>query len=142
MGDKNHIPKAKAKSSGLIPNPQEKVGSTNHQLVRLSFELFNYDAQCPSTWQGQMVRQLFSAFTKATQKTWQQVIETGGKAYGGKVGLGFTTFKESPITRPLTLSNDIPISEMRVNDTARFFGARKDATYYVIELDKGHDVCG
>lgn len=87
------------------------------------------------------MKHLFSSFTKATERTWQQVIESGGKPYGGKVGLGFTSFKADPFKRPSQLSLDIPLSEMRVNDKARFFGARKNAVYYVIRLDRNHSVC-
>lgn len=127
----------------MIPQPDEpKKGSTNQLKVVLSFEFFNAAAECPSLWAGDEMKGLFSMFSKACQRTWQQVIETSGKAWGGKVGLGWTEFKDAdPFPRPQELSQDLCISEMRVSAAARIFGSRKDECFYVIRLDRGHSVC-
>jgi len=126
----------------MIPQPEEpKKRSTNHLKVVLSFEFFNASAECPSVWTGDEMKGLFSTFSKACQRTWQQVIETSGKAHGGKVGLGWTEFNDAPFPRPVTLSQDLRISEMRVSDVARIFGTRKDECFYVIRLDRSHSVC-
>lgn len=124
-----------------IPGVGDQPKKTNDRKVVFSFELFDASAECPSTWIKDEVKALLAAFRKASERTWQQVIDTGGKAGGGKVGLGFTAFKTDPIPRPALLSSDLAISEMRVSDVARVFGSRKDECFFVIRLDRAHAVC-
>jgi hypothetical protein len=137
----SQIPNPRGKQGGSIPTPDfARSQSTNNQKVVFSFEVFDSVVECPSAW-GPEIRSLFSAFKKASERTWHQVQQSGGKG-ANKTGLGFTTINPPPFPLPPALSKDLSISEMRAGEKARFFGARFGATYYVIRLDKSHQVCG
>jgi hypothetical protein len=127
-----------------IPTPQDTTSkSTNHLKVVFSFEKFDYHKECPSTWEKEEIKQLFSTFNKASCRTWQQVLETSGKAkHDGKTGLGFTEIRNnSSLNSQFGISQDIIISEMRVTERARFFGFRSHQIYFLLCLDKNHAKC-
>jgi hypothetical protein len=129
-----------ARSGSIIPTPIAEVQkSTIHNKVVFSFELFDQDHECPSTWSDE-IRGLFLMFKKASGTTWNDVFKSGGRP-GNKVGLGYTIFSNPPFARPQILSQDISISEMRVGRKGRVFGAHKLGIYYVIRLDKNHEIC-
>jgi hypothetical protein len=124
-----------------IPAPTTASKNYDDSKVVFSFELFSPNLECPSTWLNEEVKQLFSMFVKASQRTWRQVLQTSGKSHGGKVGLGYTPFKTDPFPRPQNVSADLVISELRVTDKARVFGCRSRDHFYIIRLDRGHQVC-
>lgn len=133
--------KAESRQGERINVPSESSEeSTNSKTVTFSFELFDFDYQCPSEWQKDEVKQLFKTLNKASQYTWEQVQRTGGKG-GNKNGLGFTNIDPDPFTRPANLSQDISISEFRVTEKARMFGARIGRTYLVLRIDRNHKIC-
>jgi hypothetical protein len=101
--------------------------------------LYDENRECASSWQSDQIKLLFECFKKVSQRTWEQIFKSGGKA-GDKVGLGYTPFEDSncPVKRHPQLAEDIRMSEIRVSQEARIFGAHIRGTYYVIELDKGH----
>jgi len=136
----NRFRPPESRRSDTIRSPvTEPRPSANQSIAVLSFSMFDAGIECPSLWRGQENKKLFATFAKITKRTWQQIIETSGTAYADKVGLGYTEFKTNdPIPRPVGLSPDIPISEMRVDDHARIFGARKESTYFVICLRRKH----
>lgn len=129
------------RESSSIPNPPKiEIQSSNTAKAVFSFERFHHNDECPSTWEREEIRQLFATFGKASDRTWQQITETGGHPGGGKIGLGFTEFKNSslPFKWPAWLSADKTISEMRVNDRARIFGFRQDHIYYIFKIARHH----
>jgi hypothetical protein len=132
---------AESRKGKQIPDPGIiKKTSTNNEQPLLSFQLFDFNHQCPSIWQGDEIKSLFQMFSKVCRMTWQDVVKTGGKP-GNKTGLGFTEIIPDPFKRPATLSPDLLISELRVSIKARVFGVRCEKTYYVIRLDRNHQIC-
>lgn len=69
--------------------------------------------------------------------SWLQVLGTGGKPYGGKVGLGFTQYPDLKFDG---VSPDIIISGLRAGDKERFYGYHLDHVYYVIKFDPDHEI--
>jgi hypothetical protein len=137
---RHSIPIPPGNEGKKIPSPDSThPKSTIHEKVVFSFELFDGDAECPSEW-GNEIKSLFSSFRKASEKTWYQVFQTGGKE-GRKTGLGYTTFKKAPFKLPATLSPDVTIAEMRATEKARFFGTKIGATFFVMRLDRTHQIC-
>lgn len=124
-----------------IPSPSiEPKISTNKETPLLSFESFDFNHQCPSEWQSDEIKSLFQMFNKICKMTWLEILNTGGKS-GNKTGLGFTEIEPDPFKRPNDLSPDVTISELRVTKKARVFGARYGRTYYIIRLDRNHEIC-
>jgi hypothetical protein len=135
-----HIPLPQPSSGSEIPAPHPAPLNLAKDKVLFSFELFDAKQECPSTWKGEELKALFSAFRKASERTWLQLFQTGGTS-GTKVGLGFTKFSSDPFPRPPNLSQDVAICEIRVNDKARFFGVHIRNAFYIIRLDSNHAVC-
>lgn len=139
--DYRNIVSAATRHGNKIPTPAAgSVGSTIHHKVVFSFEHYDRGYQCISTWTQDEAKTLLEMFHKASQLTWMEVFRTGGKS-GSKVGLGWTDFKDNdPFVRPPNLSKDLSISEMRASKKLRVFGAKKDAVFYVLRLDRQHGV--
>ena len=59
-----------------------------------------------------------------------------------KAGLGFTAIpaKNYSRTLPQNLDQEIDLTEMGVSGKARIFGVRHEETYYIIWLDRNHEV--
>ena len=128
-------------ASGVSPNRDALKKSTLFEKARLSFELYDDQRQCASSWQSDEIKLLFDSFRKLSERTWEQIFKSGGKG-GNKVGLGYTPFENDnscPIKRPAALTGeDVRMSEIRVSQQARIFGAHIAGVYFVVELDKGH----
>lgn len=138
----SYIPRSSSsanyRTGSKIPPPSTAAKvSTNNAKPLLSFELFDSGHECPSTWRSNEIKLLFQMFNKACKMTWIDILKTGGK---NKTGLGYTELNHDPFTRPKTLSADLTISELRVTQKARVFGIRVDRTYYVLRLDRNHNV--
>lgn len=118
-----------------VKPPEETI---DNKKCLFSFELFDDTAECPSKWNSNEIKQLFHTFQKACQRTWRQIKDTGGKSYGGKVGLGYTVYDKPPFPLSSNISLDIKISKMRVTDKARFFGFKLKEVFYILRLDKNH----
>ena len=122
----------------MIPQPDEpKKGSTNQLKVVLSFEFFNAAAECPSLWAGDEMKGLFSMFSKACQRTWQQVIETSGKAWGGKVGFRFNWVPgHRPVSAsPRTFTRFVTFGKCVFPLRRESSVAGRTNAFYVIRLD-------
>jgi len=72
-----------------------------------------------------------------TTMSWLEVQRTGGSSYGGKVGLGYTTY---PGMKVDGVSEDILLSGFRVSDRFRIYGFQLDYIFYVIMFDPFHDI--
>lgn len=116
-------------------------GSTDHLPPSFSFYHFDSSSECPSDWKTDEMKSLFSSLKDASSMTWQQVKATGGHGKHAQ-GIAFKSVSPAQAARklPANLADDIDLSEMRVSDRARIFGVRNEATYYVIWLDKDHQV--
>lgn len=116
-------------------------GSTDHLPPAFSFYHFDSDSECPSTWNSDEMKSLFTSLKLASSMTWQQVRSTGGQARNAQ-GIAYkpVSLKQAARKLPGNLAEDIDLSEMRISDRARIFGVRNEATYYIVWLDKDHQV--
>jgi hypothetical protein len=72
--------------------------------------------------------------------TWQQIIETGGRH---KTGVAWTPIHagQLPNTDFLDqISEDIHWIELRVTQEARVFGFRAGQAFFLVFLDRTHDI--
>ena len=96
--------------------------------------------QCFSEWTPDELR-AFSAFCgRLSLMTWQQIIESGGRQ---KTGVGYTQIDRArlPNTDFLdSLSEDISWIELRVTLEARVFGFRAGQAFFLVFLDRTHDI--
>ena len=115
-------------------------GSDDKAFVTLKY--FDSSYECFSQWKENELRD-FSNFIKTiNQMTWNEIYKSGGKS--NKTGLGYTvhTNKEVlPNPRLLeTISEDITFFELRVCKKARVHGFRVKSAFYLVWLDRGHEI--
>lgn len=139
----NSIPPVQALAGKKIPtiNTRPAVhGPTLDLPPAFSFLHFDSSPECASSWPGEAIKNLFARFKHVNSMTWEQVFKTGGKA-GDKTGVGYTLINPKTCARklPQYLSEDIELSEMRINRKSRILGVRHEATYFVIWLDRNHE---
>jgi hypothetical protein len=106
----------------------------------VALKYYRPEHQCLSEWTPDELR-AFSAFCrKVAQMTWQQIIETGGKH---KTGVAWTQIRRDqlPNTDFLdSISEDLSWIELRVTQEARVFGFRAGQAFFLVFLDRTHDV--
>jgi hypothetical protein len=106
----------------------------------VALKYYRPEHQCLSEWTADELRG-FSAFCrKLSQMTWQQIIESGGRQ---KTGVGWTRI--DPARLPNTdfldsISEDISWIELRVTQEARVFGFRAGQAFFLVFLDRTHDI--
>jgi hypothetical protein len=106
----------------------------------VALKYYRPEHQCLSEWTPDELK-AFSAFCrKLAQMTWQQIIETGGKH---KTGVAWTPIRRDqlPGTDFLdSISEDISWIELRVTQEARVFGFRAGQAFFLVFLDRTHDI--
>lgn len=106
----------------------------------VALKYYRPEHQCLSEWMPDELK-AFSAFCrKVAQMTWQQIVETGGRR---KTGMGWTQIHphQLPSTDFLdSLSEDISWIELRVTQEARVFGFRAGQAFFLVFLDRTHDI--
>jgi|GEM_PF-5854777 len=106
----------------------------------LALKYYRPEHQCLSEWTTDELR-AFSAFCrKLAQMTWQQIVETGGRA---KTGVGWTPVERSQLPKTdflHSISQDISWMELRVTQVARVFGFRAGHAFFLVFLDRTHDI--
>lgn len=117
------------------------TGSTNHLAPAFSFLHFDPSPECPSTWPQDNMKSLFDAMRVASSMTWKQVQATGGHGKNAQ-GIAFKVVnpKQAKRNLPENLAEDIDLAEIRITKKARIFGVRSESIFYVIWLDKDHQV--
>ena len=109
----------------------------------VNLKYYNYAHQCLSQWTSEELSN-FSEFTnKLTSMTWEQIYKTGGKS-GNKTGVGYTPHsKKNKLPNQgivSGLSEDISFFELRVNQKARVHGFRSGSSFFLVWLDRNHEV--
>ncbi len=143
MGNGNK--KGDIKPSWMLPRTgaSSKPESQLHSPVALSFRYFRTgSAQCLSNCNQDEVRHSIECLRKITTMTWNEVRSTGGSP-GNKVGLGYSVYTDSQlkgVSRPPTLSAEIPICGVRISDRMRMFGGYKNHIFYVLWFDPAHEI--
>ncbi|MDK2014599.1 MULTISPECIES: hypothetical protein [unclassified Deinococcus] len=113
-------------------------GSTDHLPATLSFAHFQDGHECASTWAGDEMRALFNSFRLASTMTWQQIKSTGGN---GRNAAGLR-YKPVSVKKelPSYFSEEVQVVEMGSSQKSRFFGVREDSTFYLLWLDRNHNI--
>jgi hypothetical protein len=98
--------------------------------------------QCFSDWTRDELR-AFSEFNrKVSSLSWAQIYATGGRG-AGKAGLGYTPHDGRalpPVGFADALSEDIGWCELRVTQKARVHGFRAGQGFFLVFLDRNHDI--
>jgi hypothetical protein len=106
----------------------------------VALKYYRPEHQCLSQWTADELR-AFSAFCrKLAQMTWPQIVQTGWRH---KTGVGWTPVARThlPGTDFLhSISEDISWMELRVTQVARVFGFRAGHAFFLVFLDRGHDL--
>ncbi len=155
MGKSNNkIPEPKAgeqPSCGSICIPLKDgdilgLGAESGSQLTAYVALKYYDPapQCFSNWAKDEL-EAFSGFVqKLSRMTWDQIHKSGG-APGNKAGLGYTLHKDNSLlpakAKTLnTVSEDTNYFELRVTKKARVHGFRAKSTFFLVLLDKDHEL--
>lgn len=101
--------------------------------------------QCFSEWNTQELKALSSFIVKLSRTNWQSIIQSGGKV-GKKTGFGYTRHKNTKLPECCNsvkdkISEDIHFSELRVTQQARVHGFRVKEAFFIVLLDRNHDIC-
>lgn len=132
-GNKYSLSDIEAKLLGVHKNDDKAFVILKH---------FDSSYQCFSEWTGNELRDFSNFIDTINKMTWSEIYRSGGKS--NKTGLGYTvhTNKEVlPNPRLLeTISEDITFFELRVSKKARVHGFRVKSAFYLVWLDRGHEV--
>jgi hypothetical protein len=126
--------------SGLQVHPTSQDAPNADSLkALLSFELFKSPKAEPESLSKEQVRSFFAFMRKVTERTWIQILQSGGKQ-GDKAGLGYTALSNNPLSNHPGVGPDETVSEMRVTQTFRVFGVRRGQAYFLLCLDPDHEM--
>lgn len=109
----------------------------------ISLKYYQPTYQCFSVWNQEQLKQ-FSAFVEKMRKTeWPAIYKTGGSV-GNKTGLGYTVHKNKGILPDRSIldkiSPEITFFELRVTQEARVHGFRVQSAFFLVWLDKDHEI--
>lgn len=135
------------KEQYLLSNIEAKLlgvdDKENNAFVILKY--FDGSYQCFSEWSNSELKDFTNFIEKINNMTWNEIYKTSGKGKNGKkTGLGYTVHKDKSVLPNQTimdkLSEDITFFELRVNQEARVHGFRVKSAFFLVWLDRGHDV--
>lgn len=118
-------------------------GNENNAFVILKY--FDGNFQCFSQWSNNELKDFTNFIGKINNMTWNEIYKTAGKGKAGKkTGFGYTVHKDkSVLPNQLILdklSEDITFFELRVSQEARVHGFRVKSAFFLVWLDRGHDI--
>jgi hypothetical protein len=108
----------------------------------VALRYFHPEFQCFSEWARDELRAFSELNRKLRQMTWRLVYESGGRV-GEKTGLGYTLWPRAVLPPPpelAAISDDITWFELRVTKRARVHGFRGGAAFFLVYLDRLHEV--
>ena len=122
-------------------NPGEKVNQplklgADSTPVSISLKYWHSGSQCISRWQRGELERLRKFIDKAQGLTAKEIITDPGfywKAHKGPA-------KGSGFSRPSQLSKEISLCELRVSSSSRVHGVLLDNTFFLVWLDRVHEV--
>lgn len=123
-----------------IPDQQPTAGPLALSLGRLpsklhiSLKYWHAGSQCLSAWQPSELKKL-RKFIDTIQVLSRDGLGTGGiqaKPHKGTTGAGFA--------RPSSLSKDLAMFEMRIDQKARVHGVFQHDIFFLVWLDRNHAV--
>lgn len=140
--DESHhvsINNVEAKFLGLA----KEKGKSNPETAFVALKYFQPQHQCLSEWDKEELGALSNFVANLSQMPWTDIIRTGGKP-GNKVGVGYTPHKNRdslPKCAVLDkISEDISFFELRVTNKARVHGFRCKSTFFLVWLDRNHQI--
>ncbi|WP_447985087.1 hypothetical protein [Nitrospira sp. Nam74] len=92
---------------------------------------------CLSHCEKPEVKAVMNSLRLLTTMSWLEVMNTGGKPHGGKVGLGYTPY---PHLTCDGISKDCQIAGIRASDEFRIFGFHMDHVFHVLWFDPHHEI--
>jgi hypothetical protein len=108
----------------------------------VALKYYQPEFQCFSEWAADELRAFSDFNRKLRHLTWQLVYQSGGRS-GTKTGLGYTPYDSGVLPPPpflATISEDISWFELRVTQRARVHGFRAGAAFFLVYLDRAHEV--
>jgi len=116
---------------------------TNNDTGFVNLKYYRFEHQCFSSWTPDELRALSAFCRKLTQTSWTNIYKTAG-APGDKQGLGYTVHKSKsvlPANPDLeNFSPDLTWFELRVTSEARVHGFRCKSAFFLVYLDRQHEV--
>jgi hypothetical protein len=120
--------------SSTSPKPLKPV----HTPLTVSFvHVKAGEDHCLSHCEKTEVKAVMNSLRLLTTMSWLEVMNTGGKPYGGKVGLGYTSYPDLTYEG---LSKDCQIAGIRASNESRVFGFHFDHVFYVLWFDPHHKI--
>jgi hypothetical protein len=117
--------------------------SSNDETAYVALKYFDEEHQCFSEWDKSELKSFTQFIRKVNLMTWVQIQKQAG-TIGNKVGLGYTNHKDPNVLPNKDLRNrlspDITFFELRVTDEARVHGFRAKNTFFLIWLDRSHQI--
>jgi hypothetical protein len=120
----------------------EETGNDKRVLMCIKNLQPNYE--CFSDWSKTEMGKFWDFNEQIHQKTWQQVYESASIG-AGKRGLALTRISRSRyehIEFINSLSPEINMFELRIDDKIRVHGYRQKSVFYLCLLDKNHRITG
>jgi hypothetical protein len=113
----------------------------NNAFVFLSLKYLQHKTQCFSDWPNSEMGAFWSFNKSIHQTTWQNVYASSGKK--NKTGLAYTKIEIKQYPKTVfsqSLSEDITLFELRLNQKMRVHGFRHKSVFYLCWLDREHNL--
>jgi hypothetical protein len=152
MGKKKQFQKIATKQAKAVEQPSVQMSLKDISLLGLqtisnssnayvSLKYFRPEHQCFSVWQSEELRAFSSFCRKLTVTSWAEIYKSGGSP-GDKTGFGYTVHKNvSVLPENLeSISPDLTWFELRVTGEARAHGFRATNAFFLVFLDRQHEI--
>lgn len=141
---KKLLQEVQAKRKNLSTAEEKYLGvEERDKSPYVALKYYQHRYQCFSEWGSAELKAFASFVVRLPQTTWTEIRKTGGKP-GSKVGFGYTEHKnkkELPSKGEVDgLSPDIGFIELRVTKEARVHGFRVAPIFFLVWLDRNHDI--
>lgn len=132
---RNRIPTPKVKRFPEV-HSQGHLKDCDSEKMAPTFSFYHLDTreECPSAWNKEEIRSLYSTLKTASSTPWSNVRSISGLRYKA------VDTARCKRVLPLNLSEDISLSEFRISRKARVFGVRVKHIFYIIWFDRNHQV--
>ena len=124
----------------LVPPPKaaplDVTSDRANPTISVSLKYWNGGSECLSAWGKDELKKLRRFIERVQSLTWAQIKVDSGLGYGVHKGPP----KGHGFSRPLDLSKDQSLIEMKVTGKARVHGVETDDTFFLVWLDRNHGV--
>lgn len=114
------------------------ICSKNTPKADVSFKYYQQHYQCLSEWNQNELKALGKFFGKVAHMTWNEIMQDGGLRMTKHKSKSTLPNKGAYLDQ---IDPDIKSFELRVEDNARTHGFREQETFYVVWLDRKHEIC-